>query len=298
MPITVSSSCGRSFTLKDDLAGQLVQCPDCNEEIRVPGGTGTELRRSFEGIDPAFHLGKFLLRQKHMAISEKYYVWDEAGQIVMFVQRPAMLIRNVLAVFGGVVATVVVGGGLGYAASWVEGDAGAVLMAAGALAGLVPGVVVGIALSAKRHVYFYRDDTREELLLKVEQDQKFAPFVATYTIKEPGGETLAHLRKNYIYNIIRKRWHCVAPDGRILSVIKEDSFILSLIRRLFGTMLGALRTNFVFLKGETDEVIGEFNRKFTLLDRYVLDLTHDTAGYLDPRVALAAGVMLDTGEKR
>ncbi|MCZ6602685.1 MAG: hypothetical protein O6952_06750, partial [Planctomycetota bacterium] len=152
MPITVSSSCGRTFTLKDDLAGQLVQCPECNEEIRVPGGAGTELRRSFEGIDPAFHLGKFLLRQKHMAISEKYYVWDEAGQIVMFVQRPAMLIRNVMAVLGGGVVATVVGGGLGYAGSMVEGDTGAVLMAAAGLAGLVTWIVVGIALSAKRHV--------------------------------------------------------------------------------------------------------------------------------------------------
>ena len=46
------------------------------------------------------------------------------------------------------------------------------------------------------------------------------------------------------------------------------------------------------------QILGEFNRKFTLLDRYVLDLTHDLQRTLDRRVALALGVMLDTGERR
>jgi hypothetical protein len=45
-------------------------------------------------------------------------------------------------------------------------------------------------------------------------------------------------------------------------------------------------------------VVGEFNRKFTLLDRYVLDLSRDEERALDRRVAVAMGVMLDTGERR
>jgi hypothetical protein len=46
------------------------------------------------------------------------------------------------------------------------------------------------------------------------------------------------------------------------------------------------------------EVLGEFNRKFTVLDRYVLDLTGDEERVLDRRIAVAAGIMLDTGERR
>jgi hypothetical protein len=48
----------------------------------------------------------------------------------------------------------------------------------------------------------------------------------------------------------------------------------------------------------TGEVFGEFNRKFTLLDRYVLDLSLDPDRTFDRRFALALGVMLDTGERR
>ena len=37
-------------------------------------------------------------------------------------------------------------------------------------------------------------------------------------------------------------------------------------------------------------MIGEFNRKLTLLDRYVLDLTADRQRVFDRRIALALGV--------
>ena len=77
-------------------------------------------------------------------------------------------------------------------------------------------------------------------------------------------------------------------------MIKEDSIIMAIVRRF----VVALKTNFIFLKGDSEEVIGEFIRKWTLLDRYVLDITKDAGGHLDPRVALAIGVMLDTGERR
>jgi hypothetical protein len=65
-------------------------------------------------------------------------------------------------------------------------------------------------------------------------------------------------------------------------------------------MFGLLRTNFVIVSGAnaSGQVLGEFNRKFTLFDRYVLDLSPDATRSLDRRVALALGVMLDTGERR
>ena len=130
----------------------------------------------------------------------------------------------------------------------------------------------------------------------MEQDAKFQLFVATYTVKDPAGKVLALLSKNYLYNAIRKRWYCHAPGGALLCTIKEDSIVLSIARRLLGPMLGLLRTNFVLLSDGMQ--IGQFDRQFTLFDRYVLDVSSDMRGILDRRVALAIGVMLDTGESR
>jgi len=44
--------------------------------------------------------------------------------------------------------------------------------------------------------------------------------------------------------------------------------------------------------------LGVFNRSFTILDRYVLDMSADLKARIDRRLALAMGVMLDTGERR
>ena len=46
--------------------------------------------------------------------------------------------------------------------------------------------------------------------------------------------------------------------------------MLSLLRRVLGTFFGFLSTNFVFVRDRDEDVVGEFNRKFTLLDRYEL----------------------------
>ena len=249
-------------------------------------------------LDPVFMRSKFLLRQKHLSLSEKYYVWDEGGQALLFIERPAMVLRSLLAalaVLGVLLGTGALCASIGTAApERVQG----ILIAVALLGGLVAAIVAGVACSPKRHVTFFRDDTRRERLLTVEQDRKFMPVVATYTVKDAAGKVLARLRKNYLYNFFRKRWTCSDPDGRLLSLIQEDSLLLSLLRRFLGPFFGLLRTNFVLFKGDSEDVIGEFNRKLTLLDRYVLDLSADEGGHLDRRVALAIGVMLDTGERR
>jgi hypothetical protein len=58
------------------------------------------------------------------------------------------------------------------------------------------------------------------------------------------------------------------------------------------------RTNFIFYAGDSEQVIGELNRQISLLNRYVLDMTMDQDKLMDCRVALALGVLLDTGEGR
>jgi hypothetical protein len=54
----------------------------------------------------------------------------------------------------------------------------------------------------------------------------------------------------------------------------------------------------VILRPDGVTELGEFKRKLTILDRYVLDLGADRARTLDRRIAVAMGVMLDTGERR
>lgn len=160
------------------------------------------------GSDAVFARDQFLLRQKHLSISAKYYVWDERGQAILFVERPAHFLRNLGAAACGVLAAVMVGSILGFLTSLMPNDelktVGAIIAVLGAIVALF---IVAVALSAKRHVNFYRDDSKRELVLRIFQDKKLMIIHATYTVADAAGAVLARLDKNYLYNIFRKRWY-------------------------------------------------------------------------------------------
>jgi len=251
-------------------------------------------------LDPAFDRTRFLLRQKALTVHEKYDVWDESGQPILFVERPAHFWRNGLATLLGIAA------GLAVAALIVLGSAEAlpgnpptwVVVLVFALAGIAVIVlpfVVFSRLGRTRDISFYRDASKVEPLLTVRQDQVTTLLEHTFTVAEPSGRVLAHLKKNPLTALYRTRWDCDGPSGRRLAVAIEDSLARALVRRY---VIRVTPMNFVIRRGETEQVIGRFDRKFTLLDRYVLDLSADPAGTLDRRIALALGVILDTGERR
>jgi uncharacterized protein YxjI len=294
MPVLVTCECGTSYDLKDEFAGKLVKCPNCGRPARAPSATTPAAQ-----IDAAFDRDTFLLRQQLLKISEKYDVGDEQGNKIIFVERPAHLLRNLLAVLA--VFAILIAGIAGLTAlpsSQTQSPVMAWLIVIGMLVVFAAAIAAGIALSVKRHVTFYRDESKRERLLDILQDKKFQPITMTYTVRDARGRPLAKLGKNWLFNAIRKRWYVWAPDGRLLFLAKEDSVILSLLRRLIGPLFGLLRTNFIFLPAGSDDVIGEFKRKFTILDRYVLDMTADPQRLMDRRIAIALGVMLDTGERR
>ena len=118
----------------------------------------------------------------------------------------------------------------------------------GGIGAIVATIVTAVVLSPHRHVHFYRDDSRGERVLQVLQDKKFFFLTATYTVLDAQGEVLARLRKNYLHNIFRKRWYCLAPDDQVICLALEDSIILALLRRVLREFLfGLLRVNFVIV---------------------------------------------------
>jgi uncharacterized protein YxjI len=296
MALSVQCQCGNTYDLKDEYAGRLVRCPKCQSVSRADRSAYTPQSEA----DPIFDRDIFLLRQKHLAINEKYTVSDESGSPIVYVERPAHLLRNLLALLVGLAATVVVIGLVAAALVLALGKDAALsaLPFVGWPVGFLTFVVVGSAASKKRHITFYRDEAKRERLLEILQDKKLQLIIATFTVRDMRGQPVARLRKNYIYNIFRKRWEIRTMAGQVAFVAMEDSIILSLLRRVLGPLFGLLRTNYVFLGPDGRSVLGEFKRKMTILDRYALDLKRDRHRKLDRRLALALGVMLDTGERR
>ena len=129
MPITlVCTGCGKSYQLKDELAGRKVRCPGCQSVQVVPADSLEEYSVEAEAGDDAprqvlhsaFNHDKFLLRQKLMTIGSKYLVWDEQQRPILFIERPAHFWRGLLAALAaalffivGVIASFVIGLGIG-----------------------------------------------------------------------------------------------------------------------------------------------------------------------------------------
>jgi uncharacterized protein YxjI len=261
-----------------------------------------------EYTDPAFDRDRFLLRQRLLSINEKYDIADESGASILFVERPRFLWRRLLMLL------VALGAFFVAALLWLFAS----LTAWGAVFGdavppnwilalyvislfvvpLVPTILIAIWLEPYRHITFYTDQSRSLPVLRVNQVNKFMLLWARYQVTAMDGQVLAHICKNHLTNFVRKCWCVDSADGECLCLVKEDSVILALGRRLFGPVLGVLRTNFILLAPDHTTKLGEFNRKLTLLDRYVLDLTPDPQRTIDRRIAVAVGVMLDTGEGR
>src|SRR5580765_8243350 len=96
MAVHMTCECGTSYDLKDEFAGKLVKCPQCGRPARAPTARSAAVVTA-EG-DPAFDRDIFLLRQQLLKISEKYDVGDEQGNKIIFVERPAHLLRNLGAI--------------------------------------------------------------------------------------------------------------------------------------------------------------------------------------------------------
>jgi hypothetical protein len=292
--VTVACPCGEVYDLKPEYAGRLLECPVCRRHLRAGRGVAS-VRPPTPGADPAFDRDVFLLRERMLSISSKYEVWAEDGAPIAYVERPTYPVRTLFAYVAGAIAAFVVLGWVASASSSAGVNAVAALLGWGFA--LATFMVVSMSARPLRHVTVYRDDSRREVLLRVLQDQRVAVLVRTYTVIRGDGTPLARLGKSYLHNIVRKRWTIADAGGALQALAIEESIVLSILRRVLGSLFGVLRTNFLFVRPD-GEVLGEFNRKFTVLDRYMLDLTADAERVLDRRIALAAGIMLDTGERR
>jgi uncharacterized protein YxjI len=248
--------------------------------------------------DPIFGRDVFLLRQQALRINERYTVTDESGAPILFVERPAHFFRNLLAALGAILAAGTWAVALTSAADALgRGPITNVIGFIGILGFFPILIVAGMKLSKKRHVSFYTGEDKQVCVLEVLQDQKLHFINATYTVLGGDGTVLGQFRKNYLFNLIRRKWEVLDTYGKVMWVAREDSIILSLVRRVVPYM-SLIRTNFIFQRAGDDRVVGEFRRKMTILDRYALDLKADRTRAFDRRVAVALGVMLDTGERR
>jgi len=147
----------------------------------------------------------------------------------------------------------------------------------------------------KRHVYIYTDQAFRDLAYTLRQDFIIGFLVRWFSLIDAQGKILARFRRRNLISILRRTWDIFDAEGNLIGQAIEDSWGKALFRR-FGPLGEYFKTDFIITRGGV--CVGKFIRRWTLADKYVLDMSDDPQRTFDRRTALALGVLLDTAEGR
>jgi hypothetical protein len=143
--------------------------------------------------------------------------------------------------------------------------------------------------------------------LTIQDDATFDAFGKFSIIDPRSGEVLAVLKRHFLRSLLREKWTIRDPKtSEELVTVQARSLPVSLLRNLrwlpvlnmLDFFIQFIRLQWDFLDKQTGKKIGLFDRKFTIGDNYILDFQADTENKIDPRVAVALGIVLDTAESR
>jgi uncharacterized protein YxjI len=151
----------------------------------------------------------------------------------------------------------------------------------------------------KAHIGVYEDESRSRRLLTVYQDSALAIINFSFTLLDENEQPIAYFKRQGWLSMLRRTWHIYDSNRQIIAQAQEDSWTKALLRRLpLVDIIGDfIRTNFV-ITHVSGQPLGEFIRRFTITDKYVMDLTADRTRVLDRRIAIALAILLDNLERR
>lgn len=206
-------------------------------------GPGTENPWAINLHVSKFDREKFQVNRKLFSLGNKYYIYDEFGQPLFFIDRPVLALKAVFTV--------------------------------------------------------YEDDTRTRPLMTLTQESALTIMNFTFIVADTQGQVIGYLRRKGMESILRRKWHIEDGQERMVALALEDSWPRAILRRLIGeqgliSML--VRTNFILVRSEGAAPFGEYNRRLSLTDQHVMDLSNDPERSFDRRLAVALAIVLDNTE--
>jgi uncharacterized protein YxjI len=143
----------------------------------------------------------------------------------------------------------------------------------------------------KEDIRLYTDESLQTEVLTIGTDQ-IIDFSAAYTVRDAvTGERIGSLKRAGFKSMLRDEWLIFNSDGNELGKIKEDSILKALVRRFIDILALFMPQKFhVEVNGETICTMQQTFNPFIM--RLVVDFTPDINNQLDPRLGLAATVLL------
>jgi uncharacterized protein YxjI len=151
------------------------------------------------------------------------------------------------------------------------------------------------ALKLKEDIRVYSDEskTREVLVIKARQILDISP---TFDVVDATDQTkVGALRRAGLKSaFLRDEWSILDSLDNPIGKIQEDSQLMALIRRWFIKIIPQTYS----VEINSQQLI-EFKQNFNpFLLKVTLDFSKDTAGLLDRRLGIAAGILLNAIEGR
>lgn len=156
----------------------------------------------------------------------------------------------------------------------------------------------------KEDIRFFRDESKQEELLKILARQRFDPR-ARYDVTLPDGTKVGGIQKVFGKSLLRSTFRIYDDAGNEVAQARERSVPVALFRRLVGFIpfVGGfaewlpIAYDFEFFRGEQQLGIHR-RRRWKWRDIYDLDFSADSQRTLDRRLVLAIAVGMDALQAR
>jgi len=141
----------------------------------------------------------------------------------------------------------------------------------------------------REDIRVYSDESKQNEVLMIKARQ-IIDFSAAYDVIDSAtGEKVGVLRRKGWRSLLRDEWEVLNAQDQLLGALFEDSMSLALLRRF---LLGSFLPQNYDLTVNSARV-ADLRQRFNLF-RYELDLdlSENVARQLDPRLAIAAAILL------
>jgi uncharacterized protein YxjI len=146
----------------------------------------------------------------------------------------------------------------------------------------------------REDIRVYADESKSQEVLSIKARQIIDFSVAFDIVDTQVNQKVGAMRRKGLQSILRDEWQVLDANDNPIGVLFEDSMGLALLRRF---LLGSwLPQNYDLTLGE--KRVADLKQRFNLF-RYELDIDMSmNAGQLDPRMGIAAGILLAAVEGR
>ncbi len=146
----------------------------------------------------------------------------------------------------------------------------------------------------REDIRVYADEAKTQEVLAIKARQ-IIDFSAAYDVVESAtGQKVGAMRRKGLASMFRDEWEVLDVNDNVLGKLFEDSMGLALVRRFLTNLVPQ---NYDMTFGETR--VGDYKQNFNPFTYELnLDFSMDTAGQLDRRLGIAAGILLAAVEGR